>query len=106
MDSVRLDRRLKLLYREHRAASEFHVRNRVFVYLIVERGPGGGYALRGQKPGGIFDVHAVCFDGLVLAPEISEFRKNCGHLVGDDFAQLCGSGYDNWIVHTLTLLTV
>ena len=91
---------------KYRAASELLVRDRVFVNLIIERGPGGGYALFGQEQSGIFDVHAVCFDGLVLAPEIGEFRKNCGHLVGDDFAQLRGGGYDNWIVHTLTLLTV
>ena len=91
---------------KYRAASELLVRDRVFVNLIIERGPGGGYALFGQEQSGIFDVHAVCLDGLVLAPEVGEFGKNRVYCIADDGLQLCGSGDDNRFIHTLTLLIV
>lgn len=106
MDGARFNPRKKFFFREYRAASELPVRDSVFVDLIVERGPGGGYALFGQEQSGIFDVHAVCLDGLVLAPEVGEFGKNCGHLVGDDFAQLRGGCYDYGIIHSPCIVFV
>lgn len=106
MDGARFNPRKKFFFREYRAASELPVRDSVFVDLIVERGPGGGYALFGQEQSGIFDVHAVCLDGLVLAPEVGEFGKNRVYCIADDGLQLCGSGDDNRFIHTLTLLIV
>ena len=106
MDGARFNPRKKFFFREYRAASELLVRDRVFVDLVVNGGPSGGYALFGQEPGGIFDVHAVCFDGLVLAPEVGEFGKNRVYCIADDGLQLRGGGDNNMFIHTLTLLTV
>lgn len=72
MDGARFNPRKKLFFREHRAASKFLVRNCAFIYEVVKSGPGGGYALLGQKPGGSLDGHSISFDGLVLAPEVGK----------------------------------
>lgn len=101
MDGARFNPRKKFFFREYRAASELPVRDSVFIDLIVERGPGGGYALFGQEQSGIFDVHAVCFDGLVLAPEIGEFGKDRVYCIADDGLQLRRGGYDYGIIHSL-----
>lgn len=106
MDGAQFDPFPQLLFREHRAASELLVRDRVFVDLIVKRGPGGGYALFGQEPGGVLNVHAVRFYGLVLAPEVGEFGKNRVYCIADDGLQLRGGGDYNRFIHTLTLLSV
>lgn len=98
-DSARFNPGEQLPPGKYRPAAELFVRNRIFVNEIVKRRPRGGYALFGQEPGGIFDVHSVGLDGLVLAPEVGEFRKNRGNLVGDDGAKLRGSCDDNGIIH-------
>ena len=91
---------------KYRPAAELLVRDRIFVNEIVERRPRGGYALFGQEPGGGLNGHSVSFDGLVFAPEVGEFRKNCGNLVGDDSAQLLGSCEDNGFGHDLCVVFV
>ena len=106
MDGARFNPRKKFFFREYRAASELPVRDRIFVDLVVKGGPSGGYALFGQEPGGIFDVQAICFDGLVLAPEVGEFGKNRVYCIADDGLQLRGGGDNNRFIHTLTLLSV
>ena len=93
-------------FRKHRTASEFLVRDCVFVDEVVKGGPGGGYALFGQEPGGTIDSYSVCFDRLVLAPEVGEFGKNRVYCIADDGLQLRGGGDDNRFIHTLTLLSV
>ena len=82
------------------------MRNGVFINEVVKCGPGGGYALPGQESGGVIDVQAICFDGLVLAPEVGEFGKNCVYCIADDGLQLRGGGDYNRFIHTLTLLMV
>lgn len=100
-NGARFDPRKKLLFREHRAASELLVRDRVFVDEIVKRGPGGGYALLSQEPGGIFDVHAVGLDGLILAPEVGEFGKDRVNRIANDGLQLRGRCYNYGVVHNI-----
>nr|DAT88145.1 MAG TPA: hypothetical protein [Caudoviricetes sp.] len=86
-------------FREHRAAAEFLVRDSLFVDQVVECRPCGGNALLGHKSGGILDIHSIGLDGFILAPEVGEFRKNRGNLVGDDGAKFRGSCDDNGIIH-------
>ena len=74
------------------------------MYVIVERCPSSGDALLGQEMGGVLNIHSVCLDGLIFAPEVGEFGKNRVYCIADNGLQLRGSCYDNGFV--LVLFTV
>lgn len=95
MNGAGFNPRQKLLFRKHHAASELLVGDCVFVDVIIERRPGGGYALLGQEPGGVLNVHSVGFSGLVLAPEVGEFGNDRVYCIGNDGLQLRGCCYDD-----------
>ena len=58
------------------------------MYVIVERCPSSGDALLGQEPGGVPNIHSVCLDGLIFAPEVGELGKNRVYCIGNGRTRL------------------